>query len=56
MFLMYHFECFEQVVIMGDTCSGDAIAELAEGADVLVHEATNTWLREQVTTGTYTIE
>ncbi len=33
-----------KVVIMGDTCSGDFIAPLAMGADVLIHEATNAWL------------
>jgi ribonuclease Z len=35
-----------KVVVMGDTCSGEAIARLSVGADVVVHEATNAWLRE----------
>lgn len=30
-----------KVVYMGDTCSGQYIAELARDADVLIHEATN---------------
>ena len=32
---------------MGDTCSGEMIAPLAANADVVVHEATNAWFREQ---------
>ena len=35
---------------MGDTCSGEHIAALARGADVLIHEATNAfhpWNNEQ---------
>lgn len=35
-----------KVVVMGDTCNGDAIASLAMDADLIVHEATNAWLRE----------
>lgn len=31
---------------MGDTSSGHLIAPFAAGADVLVHEATNTWIPE----------
>lgn len=33
-----------KVVICGDTCSARALARLAQGADVLVHEATNAYL------------
>lgn len=32
-----------KVVIMGDTCSGEYIKEIATGADLLIHEATNAW-------------
>jgi len=35
-----------KVVFMGDTCTGEHIASLATGADVLVHEATNAWFRK----------
>ena len=35
-----------KVVIMGDTCSGKAMASLAQGATVLVHEATNAWMAD----------
>lgn len=35
-----------KVVIMGDTCSGDRIASLCMDADVVVHEATNSWIKE----------
>uniref|UniRef100_A0A7S4SSL0 Metallo-beta-lactamase domain-containing protein n=1 Tax=Ditylum brightwellii TaxID=49249 RepID=A0A7S4SSL0_9STRA len=34
-----------KVVICGDTADARAIAGLAEGADVLIHEATNTYLK-----------
>jgi ribonuclease Z len=33
-----------KVVICGDTCDSRALSTLAEGADVVVHEATNTYL------------
>jgi ribonuclease Z len=33
-----------KVVICGDTCDSRALTKLAEGADVVVHEATNTYL------------
>mmetsp|Transcript_29737 Transcript_29737/g.42444 ORF Transcript_29737/g.42444 Transcript_29737/m.42444 type:complete len:743 (+) Transcript_29737:3709-5937(+) len=35
-----------KLVVMGDTCSGEYIAPLAMDADLIVHEATNAWLRE----------
>ncbi len=35
-----------KIVIMGDTRSGEHISALARGADVLVHEATNSWIPE----------
>ena len=35
-----------KVVILGDTCNSDAISPLALGADLLIHEATNAWIRE----------
>jgi ribonuclease Z len=33
-----------KIVVMGDTCSGEHIAGLAHGADVLIHEATNAYM------------
>ena len=35
-----------KIVIMGDTNTGDYIFDIAQGADVLIHEATNAWIRE----------
>ena len=37
-----------RVVVMGDTCSGELIAPLAQDADVLIHEATNAWAPNMV--------
>jgi len=33
-----------KIVILGDTCNADAMIPLAQGADVVVHEATNAWI------------
>lgn len=33
-----------KIVVMGDTCTGEHIEALAQGADVLIHEATNAHL------------
>ncbi|GMH70362.1 hypothetical protein TrLO_g11142 [Triparma laevis f. longispina] len=40
-----------KVVICGDTCDAGALEKLAEGADLLVHEATNSYLKG-IDTGT----
>ena len=32
-----------KLVYMGDTCNGDKIAEIAQNATLLIHEATNAW-------------
>jgi ribonuclease Z len=32
-----------KVVIMGDTCNSDMIANIAQNASVIVHESTNAW-------------
>jgi hypothetical protein len=34
------------VVIMGDTCNSEHIVHIAMDADVLIHEATNSWIPE----------
>ena len=39
-------------MIMGDTCNSDILAPLAMNADIIVHEATNAWIRDQVTDST----
>lgn len=36
-----------QVVVLGDTCDAGSMVPLALGADVVVHEATNTFLSPQ---------
>lgn len=38
----------DQVVIMGDTCNSDMMASIAMDADVIIHEATNAWIKDQV--------
>lgn len=37
-------KCAGQVVILGDTCDAATMVPLAQDADVVVHEATNTLL------------
>jgi hypothetical protein len=34
---------------MGDTCNSDMLAPIAMDADVIIHEATNAWIKDQVT-------
>jgi hypothetical protein len=33
---------------MGDTCNSDMLAPIAMDADVIIHEATNAWIKDQV--------
>ena len=35
---------------MGDTCNSDIMVPLAMDADIVIHEATNAWIRDQVRT------
>ena len=32
-----------KVVILGDTCNSDMVADISRGADLIIHEATNAW-------------
>ena len=37
---------------MGDTSNSDMIIPLAMDADIVIHEATNAWIKDQVKKGT----